>query len=555
MVFKKNTKLTRREFIDQTGKTATALFLLGSLPMTACSTLSVEMKYDTVIKGGTIYDGTLNQPIQADVGIKNDKIVEIGIIEGSGSKIIDATKLIVTPGFIDVHTHCDLTFKRMGKKRYLAYVMPSWKGNYNYIYQGVSTVVTGNCGYGYTNTEHWHGIVDSLKFGSNVSHLVPHGMIREELFGSNQPRELSQTQLGAMQKRVAEEMEKGAIGISTGLEYSPGYYASTRELIELAKVVKQYGGIYTTHMRDESGRTVGETHGVIVSINEAIEIARQAEISVEISHLKINEPINDTKPEQVLELIENARQEGLDIHADQYPYAAGSTYLTILLPDRFKTAVGVKDKFKVKIGRAEILKAINEVFEYLPPEKILITMYAEKENYEGKTLQEIAELEDREPAESYADMASEDTAPMAVFFSQDLDIVRELMPNDYVLTASDGWTVPKGMTKPHPRLYGTFPKKLKQFVIDEKRMDFQMAIRSMTSLPAKKFNINNRGILAKGNYADIAVINIDTICDHATYHDPHRYADGIEYLLVNGKLSIEKGEATGKRAGKAIKRI
>lgn len=550
-----HTELTRREFIGQAGKNATALLLVSSLPLNACGKESVNIKYDTLIKGGTIYDGTLNKPIQADVGIKKGRIVDIGNLEGRGSKIIDATNLIVTPGFIDVHTHCDLSFKRMGKKRYLAYVMPSWKGNYNYIYQGVTTVVSGNCGYGYTDTEYWHGIVDSVKFGSNVLHLVPHGMIREELFGSNQPRELSQTQQGAMQKRVAEEMEKGAIGISTGLEYSPGYYASTRELIELAKVVKQYGGIYTTHMRDESGRINGGTPGVIVSINEAIEIARRAEIPVEISHLKINEPINHTRPEQVLELIENARQEGLDIHADQYPYAAGSTYLTILLPNRFKTAVSVKDKFKTKNGRVEIQKAIKEVFEYLPPEKTLVTMYGEKEKYEGKTVQEIAELEDREPAESYADMACEDTAPMAVFFSQDIDIVRGLMPHDYVITASDGWTVPKGMTKPHPRLYGTFPKKLKQFVIDEKRMEFQMALRSMTSLPAQKFNIKNRGTIAKGYYADIAVINLDTICDHATYDDPHQYADGIEYLMVNGELSIEKGESTGKRGGKAIKRI
>lgn len=513
------------------------------------------MEYDILIKGGTIYDGTLNGPIQSDIGIQKDKIADIGNLEGKGAKIIDARGLIVTPGFIDVHTHCDLTFKRMGMKRYLAYVLPSWKGNYNYIYQGVTTVVTGNCGYGYTDTEHWYSIVDSVKFGSNVLHLAPHGMIREELFGSNQPGELSQTQLSAMQRRVAEELEKGAAGISTGLEYAPGYYASTSELTELAKVAKKYGGIYTTHMRDESGSMDTGTPGVIDSINEAIEIARKAEIPVEISHLKINAPINDVRPEQVLELIEKARQDGLDIHADQYPYAAGSTYLTILLPDRFKTAVGVEDTFKTKNGRNDIQVAIKKVFEYLPPEKILITMYGKKEDYEGKTVQEIADLENREPAESYADMACEDTAPMAVFFSQDMDIVRGLMPRDYVMTASDGWTVPKGMTKPHPRLYGTFPKKIKQFAIDEKRMDFQMAIRSMTSLPAEKFNIKDRGLLAKGYFADIAVINPETICDRATYRDPHQYADGIECLLVNGKLSVEKGEATGKRGGIALKRI
>jgi N-acyl-D-aspartate/D-glutamate deacylase len=225
------------------------------------------------------------------------------------------------------------------------------------------------------------------------------------------------------------------------------------------------------------------------------------------------------------------------------------------LPDRFKTAVGVKEEFKTKSGRTEIQKAINEVFEYLPAKKTLITMYSEKQNYEGKTVQEISEQENRSPAESYADMACEDTAPMAVFFSQDMDVVRDLMPRSYVLTASDGWTVPKGRTKPHPRLYGTFPKKLKQFVIDEKCMDFQLAIRSMTSLPAQKFNIKKRGVLAKGYYADIAILDLNKICDHATYHNPHQYADGIEYLMVNGKLSIEKGKATGDRGGRALKRV
>ena len=547
-------KLTRREFINRTGKTAAAIALFGSLPLHASTKLSADMNYDILIKDGKIYDGTLNPPFRADIGIKGDKIAAIGNLEDKSKKIIEAQNLIVTPGFIDIHTHCDLTFKNTGMKRYLAYIMPSWKGNYNYLYQGVTSVVSGNCGYGYTDIEYWYDIVDSVGFGTNVFHLVPHGMIREELFGDDQPGELSQPQLTAMKKRVEEEMEKGAIGLSTGLEYAPGILASTRELIELSKVVRRYGGVYATHMRDESGGIANGIPGVIAAINEAVEVARRAEIPLEISHLKIDAPINNVTSDQVLNVIEKARQEGLEIHADQYPYAAGSTYLTILLPNRFKTALGVKDDFKTKNGRAEIKKAIEAVFEYLPPKKILITMYPEKEAYEGKTVQQIAEVEDRLPSESYAEMACEDTAPMAVFFGQDMDVVRELMPHDYIMTASDGWTVPKDMTKPHPRVYGTFPKKLKQFVINERCMDLQPAIRSMTALPAQKFKMKERGVLVKGNYADIAVINLDTITDHATYQDPHQYADGIEYLMVNGILAIENGKATGKRGGRTIKR-
>jgi N-acyl-D-aspartate/D-glutamate deacylase len=514
-----------------------------------------QQGFDIVIKGGTIYDGTLAKPYVADIGIQKDKIAAIGDLSGKAAKTIDAGGLTVMPGIIDVHTHCDLTFQKLGLKRYLAHLMPSWKGNYNYLYQGVTTVVTGNCGYGYTDTEHWFGMIDSLKFGSNVYQLVPHGMIRQELFGNDQPRELNAQQLDAMKRRVAEEMGKGAIGMSTGLAYAPGFLAATAEIVELARVVRRYGGLYTTHIRDESGAaTASGKIGVLESIKEAIEVGRQAEIPVEISHLKITAPINRTRAEQLLELIEDARNQGLDVTADQYPYAAGSTYLTHLLPDDFKTSTSVKEEYKTEGGRDQTRKAVKQVFEYLPPEKTLITTYQQKKSYEGKTVAEIAGMEGRSPAEAYAAMVCEAPAPMAVFFSQDMNIVRELMPREYIITASDGWTVPKGMTQPHPRIYGTFPRKLKKFVIEDKLMDLQLAIRSMTSLPAEKFNLKGRGKVAAGYAADIAVVDFDTITDHATYQKPHQYSEGIVHLLVNGKHSVENGRATGKRGGKAVRR-
>ncbi|MBT8368046.1 MAG: hypothetical protein KJP23_25410, partial [Deltaproteobacteria bacterium] len=335
-----------------------------------------DQVYDVVIKGGTIYDGTLSRPYVGDIGINNVKIAAIGNLSGKAIKTIDARGLIMMPGIIDVHTHCDLTFQKLGLKRYLAYLMPSLKGNYNYLYQGVTTVVTGDCGYGYTDTEHWHNMINSVKFGTNVYQLVPHGMIRQELFGTNQSQELNAKQLDDMKMRVAEEMEKGAIGMSTGLAYAPGYLATTAEIIELAKVVRKYGGIYTSHIRDESGKpnSSGKS-GVIASIEEAISIGKGAEIPVEISHLKISEPINNTRPSQLLELIEKARIDGMDVTADQYPYDATSTFVTYLLPDEFKTSTSVKKDFKSKNGKRDISKAIEKAFDYLPADKILITMY------------------------------------------------------------------------------------------------------------------------------------------------------------------------------------
>jgi N-acyl-D-aspartate/D-glutamate deacylase len=517
--------------------------------------MTENIVYDILIKGGTIYDGTINDPKVADVGIRGDRIADIGQLEGGATRLIDATGLGVTPGFIDVHTHCDLTFQRAGEIREHAQTIPSWKGNWNYLYQGVTTVVTGNCGYGYTDVNHWLEMVDSMQFGTNVYHLVPHGEIRQELLGDDQPDQLTSKQLEAFKGRVEEAMEMGAIGISSGLAYAPGFSAGTEELIALSKVAGRHGGLYVSHIRNESGliNESGEA-GVLAAIKEAIEIGDRAELPVNISHLKIVAPIRDTNARQVLDLIEDARRRGLDVTADQYPYEAGSTHFLILLPDEFVAYDGIRESFKTKEGREEIKKAIESVFTYLPPEKILISMYQRNREYEGRTLKEVSEIERREPSESYAEMVCDGEAPSGIFFQQDMKVIKEIMPQDYIITGSDGWTVPKDITRPHPRVYGTFPRKIRKFVLEEKGLSLISAIRSMTSLPAEKFKLQGRGQIEKGNYADIAVIDFDQIMDRATYLEPHQYADGVHYLLVNGVLAIEGSKVTGHGGGKGVKR-
>jgi N-acyl-D-amino-acid deacylase len=547
--------VTRRRFLEKTAKTAAVVAASSTVPGLITGCKKSEAEFDIIIKGGTVYDGSLAEPKIVDIGIKGDKITAIGKIEGNAARTIDATGLIVTPGFIDVHTHCDLTFKRLGMKRLLAYVFPSFKGNYNYLYQGVTTVVTGNCGYGYTDLNEWFDIHESVGFGSNVYHHIPHGALRLELFGEKQPEKLSAEQLETFKRKVAEEMEKGAMGFSTRLDVPPGSMTATEELIEIGKVVQKYGGLYATHMRDESGTIYDDgSYGVLKSIEEAIEIGRKANLPVEISHLKINSPINNLKASRLLALIENARKEGLDVTADQYPYDSGSTDITAIIPQKYVDSAGVIKNYRDGAGRKELKQAIDVSFKDLGPEKTLVVWYPGKEELEGKTLKEVAEMTGKDAAECLIDMGSEEKLPVGVFFSQDMNVVRNLMPHDYIFTISDGWTIPKDMMKPHPRLYGTFPKKLRQFVLEEKLLTLKAALRSMTSLPAAKFKMKGRGTIAEGNFADITVINLKTIADKATYTDPHQYAEGVEYVLVNGVIGIDGGKATGDRGGRPVRR-
>lgn len=547
--------ISRRQFLASSAAVAVS----AALPTMAGGCRQDDFPYDILIQNGAVYDGSGQPPVITDIGIKGDRITRMGSVDDSGgrvaARILDARGLAVMPGFIDVHTHCDLTFIKTGWKRHLARFMPSWKGNYNYISQGVTTVVTGNCGWGFGDIDQWYDITRSLSFGTNVCHLAPHGVIREELFGADQPRELSRDQMDRFKARIAEEMDKGAVGLSSGLEYAPGLLAPPGELVELAKVAARYGRVYTTHMRDESGAMNQEAGvpGVVAGIREAVAVAREAGLPVEISHLKINTPVNGYPADLVLDPIDRARAEGLKVTADQYPYAAGSTIISVLMPLAFRSSDGVKEEFRTAEGRTKIQTEIRKVFRHLGPDKILITYCPDNEAFEGKTLLQVAELEHKSPARTYADLVSGEAAPVGVFFGQDMDVVKGIMVRDYILTGSDGWTVPRDMTTPHPRTYGTFARKLGRFCRDEHQVDLLACIRSMTALPAETFNIRDRGRLLEGYFADIAVLDLDRVTDRATYLSPHQYASGIRHVIVNGTISMADGEFTGDRNGKNIR--
>lgn len=511
--------------------------------------------YDVLIKGGSVYDGVSENPRTADVGIVKDMISRIGTLPETASKTIDARGLAVMPGFIDVHTHSDSPFMMSRRLKEQAPTLPSVKGNWNYLLQGVTTVITGNCGEGFADMDQWFDFLEKLKFGTNVFHLAPHGQIRASLFGENQPHIPTGAQLEDLKSRTAEVMEMGAVGLSTGLVYAPGFLAQTDEIVEMARVAARYGGIYTSHIREESGRILeDQDRGILKALKEAIEIGRRAELPVHISHLKISAPFEGLEAQQVLDLLENARAEGMDITADQYPYTAGSAPLTLLAPAQFLKYGGVKEEFKTREGRREIRRSATVVFSWLPPEKILISECQSHREFEGLSLKEISEGVSEEPEDVFVDLVTADRPPLAVFFSLDPTAMLEMMPQSYVFTASDGWTCQKDHLKPHPRCYGTFIRKIKKYSLDEKVLSLGAAIRSMTSLPAAKFKLKKRGKISEGNYADLAILNLDKLSDEATYLDPHRYPRGVEYVLVNGIPGVEQGMPTGVEAGRPIRR-
>jgi len=505
--------------------------------------------YDILIKGAAVYDGTKSAPETEDVGIKGDKIVALGKLSGSARKTLDAKGLIVTPGFIDVHNHSDLVFKKSGIYKYLAFFKPEWKGNYNYLTQGVTTIVDGNCGWGFADLNKYFGFLNFLRFGTNVYTLAPHGDLRNLLFGTENPEPLTKDQLEVLKNKVENEMKRGALGMSTGLEYAPGCVAGTDEIVELAKVVKKYNGIYVSHIRDNTG------DGVLKSLEEAIEIGKRADIPVHISHLQVNAPRRNVQARQLIDLVTKARDERLDITADSYPYDAGNSWITMLTPAKYKTSDSIRPEYKTGKGREELKQAAEKGLENVRPEQMIVNQYVSNRSFEGKTLAEIAKSQGKSTAEMYVELACDDNAPMCIFLDQDINIVKALMPYDYMMSSSDGMVYTSLAGRPHPRSFGAFPRKIRYIVLEQKLMNMPAAIRSMTSLPAEKFKLKGRGRIAVGNYADIAIIDLKNFYDKATYKEPVQYSTGVKYLLVNGVLSIDDDKLTGKRGGRAGKRF
>lgn len=530
------------------GLGASLLLWLGPKPALA------EFTYDLVLRGGTLYLGGQATAGPGDLAILGDRIAAVGEVAGSARREIDATGLLVAPGFIDLHSHTDELYR-------LARWVPlpgSVHANLNFLFQGVTTIATGNCGSGFADPETirgWLERIDEMPFGSNVIHLVPHGQLRLQVMGEAQADRAdplpTPDEMERMKELLDAGLRAGAWGMSTGLEYDPGARTETEELVELTRVVARHDGIYASHTRHEG--PVPEQ--MLASYGEAIEIGERAGARAHISHIKLGGRGVHGMADQVIALIEDARARGVRVTADQYPYTAGSTTLAMPVPPEMRDGSEVLPRYCEGPGREE-LRARVAVFlaEDTPPEGLLVSVFLGKWWLQGKTIAEIAAERGDDPVEVTIDLACSWWSGSGIYFSQNEADVRQFMQRPWVATASDGLAIfPLIGRWAHPRLYGTFPRKIRRYAYDEELIPLVFALRSMTDLPAEIFQIKERGRLEPGYYADVVAFRPERLRDVATFEQSGRHSEGVEYLLVNGVLSIDNGEYTGQRGGRALR--
>ncbi len=554
-------KISRRDFIKSSAQAGLFVSLAGSRLLTN----NPIDTFDLIIRNGSVIDGINNKEYKADLGIIGEHIRKIGNLQGvKGKNVIDATDRIISPGFIDIHTHTD----------YELLVNPKAESK---IRQGVTTELTGNCGgsafplrrplpeeeklseerlgitIDWTDLEGYQAALSKKGMAVNHGTLLGQGTLRGYVLGDDQ-RETTEEEMDRMKRLVAEAMGQGAFGISTGLEYTPSGFADTAEIIELCKVAAKYGGLYATHIRSED-------EAVIEAVAEAIYIAETAELPLEIAHFKAVGKTNWWKLPKMIDLVERAAERGLDITADRYPYIAFSTGLTILFPQWAldggleQLIDRLKDKKIRQSMKADTLKKVKGYGW----DKIVISNVHKEHNREliGKNIREAAAAKNVDPYEFVCDLIiNEGWNVSHVGFGMSEEDTEMVLRHPLVMLGSDGSSLapygPLSEGKPHPRNYGTFPRFLGYYVRERKILSLSEAIKKATSTPAAKLGLQDRGSLKEGNFADIVIFDPVTIADKATFIDPHQYPVGIDYVIVNGKIVIDHDNHTGELPGKIL---
>ena len=516
-----------------------SVFLLLSL--LTLPLVSRAEHFNVLIRHGLVVDGTGNPGFHADVAVKDGRIAAIGRIDGTATEEIDATGLVVAPGFIDVHTHAD--------------DVADFPAAENFLRMGVTSIIVGNCGSSDLDIGKLFHKIETNKVSLNVASLVGHNSVREAAMGGSFDREPTPAEREKMQAIVRQAMQDGAVGLSTGLIYRPGTFSSSDEIVELAKVVAPFDGIYTSHMRHEDYR-------VDSALDEVFRVAREAHVRAEISHIKLGGEKAWGQAARVLSRIEQVRAEGLDITQDQYVYTASSTSLSQLIPDW--AFDGGKKKFQAALADpSQKAKLVAEMADKIHSRGAtnfayaVIAHYAHDPSLDGLSI--VAAAKKLRSSDSLANQIEtlleieNNGGGSGVFHGMNEADLEVFMQHPNTMFASDSGSREFGKAVPHPRGYGNNARVLGHYVRELKVLRLEDAIRKMTSLPANTFQLSGRGELHHGWAADITVFDPAKVNSPATYEDPHHYAEGIPFVLVNGVTVINKGQHTEARPGQALR--
>ena len=510
-----------------------------ALALTGCET--AEPPYDVVLRGGQVLDGDGSPARVADVAVRDGRIAAVGDLGPvQANRELDVAGLYVAPGFIDSHSHAGpalATPERSHAEALLA--------------QGIATILANPDGGGPVDLAEQRRALEADGLGVNVALMVPHGSVRRAVMGM-EDRAPSADELERMRELVRQGMEEGAWGLSSGPFYAPGSYADNAELIELARVAAEHGGVYSSHVRDESDYTIG----LEAAVEEVVDLSRQTGITAVVTHVKALGPPVWGASAAVVPRIEAARAAGLPVYADQYPYLASATGLSAALLPRWSQAGG-SDALEERLADPETRARIRDAMvENLArrggADRIQFRSFAPDPSIEGRRLSDIAAERGRHPVDAALDLVLAGGASIVSFNMHEEDVAR-FMTQDWTMTSSDGSLPVFGEGVPHPRAYGAFARKIGKYVFADRVMPLEAAVRSMTGLPADVFGMTGRGRIAVGLAADIVVFS-QYFTDHATFADPHQLSSGVVHLFVGGEAAILNSAFTGSRSGTVLLR-
>ncbi len=508
-----------------------ALLVLVTAPLPA---------YDLIIQNGRVIDGTGNPAFFADVAVENGRIAAIGKVTNEALIVIDARGLVVTPGFIDVHTHAEDVLD-----------LPLAE---NFVRMGVTTLMLGNCGSSALDVKAFLARVESTNVSVNIATLIGHGSVRGKAMGGSFMRPPNANEMEAMKTMVAEAMQNGAFGLSTGLIYLPGTFAKTDEIVELARVCAKYDGIYASHMRSESSE-------IKEALAELFRVAREAKIRAEISHIKLSGGrVNWRKTDEIIRLIEDARSEGLDVTQDLYLYTASSTSLSQLVPEEAREGEKLPERLRDSSERQRIIDEMKGSLKRNKRDDYGYVMIAEYKRDPGLNGLRIPAAAKRHfGSNSLEDQINlvltiqTNGGATAVFHGISEDDLQQFLKHPNTMVASDSGVRRWAEGVPHPRGYGNNARLLGRYVRELQLVRLEDAVRRMTSLPATTFRIRDRGLLRPGYWADLVLFDPGKVQEHATFDEPHHYATGFAYVLVNGVTVVKDDVHTRERPGKALR--